>query len=69
MKFQTSRRIVEGVFDLLLAILKRDKDFINVFFLNEFMIGEFAEMSTFLDRKRKMRGVETVIRILMYIDT
>lgn len=63
-----NKRITEAVCDLLLEMLKQEKEFIYDFFLNEFLIGELADMSSILDRKRRVKGVEMIIKVLNYID-
>ncbi|KAL4495650.1 hypothetical protein ABPG72_014119 [Tetrahymena utriculariae] len=61
------RKIKQVVCDILLNMLNKNQGHIIDYFINQFLVGQLIDLSTYLDSKRRKTGIEALVKVLNYL--
>ncbi|EAS00585.1 hypothetical protein TTHERM_00411360 (macronuclear) [Tetrahymena thermophila SB210] len=61
------RKIKQVICDILVNMLNKSQEHIIDYFINEFLIGQLVDLSTYLDSKRRQTGIEALVKVLTYL--
>ncbi|KAL4446938.1 hypothetical protein ABPG74_014910 [Tetrahymena malaccensis] len=61
------KKIKQVVCDILVNMLNKNEDHIIDYFINQFLVGQLVDLSTYLDTKRRQTGIKALVKVLNYL--